>query len=63
MHYLQECIEFEIKIKGKLCNFISLYSSPNHGQDDLSQLYMRQFKKKTLLRSDDGTENFASFSK
>ena len=29
IHYLQECINFEIKIKDKLCNFISLYRSPN----------------------------------
>ena len=29
IHYLQECINFEIKIKGKLCNFIRLYRSPN----------------------------------
>ena len=34
IHYLQECINFEIKIKGKLCNFISLYRSPNQCQDD-----------------------------
>ena len=30
---LQECINFEIKIKDKLCNFISLYRSPNQSQD------------------------------
>ena len=34
IHYLQECINFEIKIKDKLCNFISLYRSPNQNQDD-----------------------------
>ena len=34
IHYLQECINFEIKIKDKLCNFISLYRSPNQSQDD-----------------------------
>ena len=34
IHYLQECINFEIKIKDKLCNFISLYGSPNQWQDD-----------------------------
>ena len=34
IHYLQECINFEIKIKDKLCNFISLYPSPNQNQDD-----------------------------
>ena len=31
---MQECINFEIKIKDKLCNFISLYRSPNQSQDD-----------------------------
>ena len=34
IHYLQECINFEKKIKDKLCNFISLYRSPNQSQDD-----------------------------
>ena len=34
IQYLQECINFEIKIKGKLCNFITLYRSPNQCQDD-----------------------------
>ena len=33
IHYLQECINFEIKIKDKLCNFITLYRSPNQCQD------------------------------
>ena len=32
IHYLQECINFEIKIKDKLYNFISLYHSPNQSQ-------------------------------
>ena len=34
IHYLQECINFEIEIKDKLCNLISLYRSPNQSQDD-----------------------------
>ena len=34
IHYLQECINFEIEIKDKLCNLISLYRSPNRSQDD-----------------------------
>ena len=34
IHYLQECINFDIKIKDKLCNFISLYRSPNQCEDD-----------------------------
>ena len=31
---MQECINFEIKIEGKLRNFISLYRSLNQSQDD-----------------------------
>ena len=31
---MQECINFEIKIKDKLCNFIALYRSPNQRQTD-----------------------------
>ena len=34
IHYLQECINFEIKIKDKQCNFITLYRLPNQSQDD-----------------------------
>ena len=34
IHYLQECISFEIKIKGKLCNSITLHRSPSQCQDD-----------------------------
>ena len=34
IHYLQECINFEIMIGGKLCRFISLYRSPNHSKDN-----------------------------
>ena len=33
IHYLQECINFEIKYKDKLCNCITLYCSPNQCQD------------------------------
>ena len=36
IQYLQECINFEIKIKDKLCNFITLYRSPNQYQDELN---------------------------
>ena len=35
IHYLQECINFEIMIGSKLCRFVSLYRSPNQSQDDL----------------------------
>ena len=31
---MQECINFEIKIKNKPCSYISLYRSPNQCQDD-----------------------------
>ena len=30
---LQECINFEIKIADKICNFISLYKSPSQSKD------------------------------
>ena len=33
VNYLQECLNFEIKIRNKLCNFISLYRSPIQSQD------------------------------
>ena len=32
--YLHECINFEIRIGGKLCRFVSLYRSPSQSQDD-----------------------------
>ena len=32
--YFQECINFKMKIKDKLCNFISLHRSPDQYQDD-----------------------------
>ena len=34
IHYLQEYINFEIKIKDKLCNFITLYHSHNKCEDN-----------------------------
>ena len=30
VHYLQECLIFEILIDGKSCNLISFYRSPSH---------------------------------
>ena len=33
VHYLQECLIFEIPIGGKSCNFISLYRSPSQSLD------------------------------
>ena len=32
INYLQECLNFEIKIGHKLCNFMSLYRSPSQSQ-------------------------------
>ena len=40
---MQECINFEIKIKDKLCNFITLYHSPNQCQDDF-ELFINNFE-------------------
>ena len=34
IQYLHECINFEIRIGGKLCKFVSLYRSPSQSQDD-----------------------------
>ena len=34
IHYLQECINFELKIGDKLCNFISLYRSLSQSPDE-----------------------------
>ena len=34
IQYLHECINFEIRIGGKLCRFVSLYRSPSQSQDD-----------------------------
>ena len=34
IHSLNECITFEIKLGDKVCNFVSLYRSPNQSKDD-----------------------------
>ena len=34
IQYLPECINFELNIGGKICNFISLYRSPSQTQDE-----------------------------
>ena len=34
---LQECINFEINIGGKIYNFISLYTSPSQTQDEFEK--------------------------
>ena len=33
IHYLKECMNFEISCGGKICNFISLYRSPSQSSD------------------------------
>ena len=35
INYLNECVMFELMVGSKLCNFISLYRSPNQWQDQL----------------------------
>ena len=37
IHYLQECINFELKIGDKLCNFISLYRSLSQSHDEFEK--------------------------
>ena len=37
IQYLQECINFKLNIGGKICNFISLYISPNQTQDEFEK--------------------------
>ena len=43
IHYLQECINFEIQIEDKLCNFITLNRSPNQCQDEF-ELFINNFE-------------------
>ena len=33
IHYLNECITFEIKLGDKICKFLSLHMSPNQSED------------------------------
>ena len=37
IQYLHECINFELKIGDKLCNFVALYRSPNQTQDEFEK--------------------------
>ena len=37
IQYLQECINFELNIGGKICNFISLYRSTSQTQDEFEK--------------------------
>ena len=36
IHHLQECINFHLIIGGKLCDFITLYRSPNQSHDEFN---------------------------
>ena len=36
--YLRECINFEVKINGKTCNFVSLYSSHSQTKNEFENL-------------------------
>ena len=37
IQYLHECINFELKIGDKLCNFVALYRSPSQTQDEFGK--------------------------
>ena len=37
IQYLQECINFELNISGKIFNFISLYRSPSQTQNEFEK--------------------------
>ena len=43
IQYLHECINFEIRIGGKLCRFVSLYRSPSQSHDDF-ELFANGFE-------------------
>ena len=34
VYYLNECISIVVKLRDKICNFFSLYVSPNKSEDD-----------------------------
>ena len=38
IQYLQECMNFEMKIGDKLCNFVALCRSPSQSQDEFENL-------------------------
>ena len=52
IHYLQEWINFEIMIGGKLCRSVSLYCSPNQSEDDFES-----FANNVELNIDAATAN------
>ena len=49
---MHECINFEIRIGGKLCGFVSLYCLPSQSQDDF-ELFVDNFE----LNIDTATAN------
>ena len=38
IQYLQKCINFELNIGGKICNFISSHISPSQTQDEFEKI-------------------------
>ena len=52
IQYLHESFNFEIRIGGKLCRFVSLYCSPSQSQDDFEA-----FAKNFELNIDTATAN------
>ena len=38
IHFLYECINFEMRIGDKVCNFISLYKSPSRSFEKFSNI-------------------------
>ena len=52
IQYLQECINFELNIGGKICNFISLYRSPSQTQDEFKKFIDKlELNLKTLCQN------------
>ena len=39
IQYLQECVNFQLNISGKVCTFISLYRSPSQTQDEIEKFF------------------------
>ena len=35
--YLHECVNFELRIGGKICKFLSLYRSPSQNRDEFEK--------------------------
>ena len=56
IQYLNECINFELKIGDKLCTFVALYRSPNQSLDNFEtfidnfELNLEAFSRKNPFR-------------